>query len=204
LPATRGRLAENKEHPMPRKRHTRAAVQAKKVEGERAPPSPRPGDRTSHHAVTERKRATEALRESEERYRQLVETSPEAIAVHSEGKLVFLNPAALKLLGATSAEQLIGQPILERVHPDYRATAQQRMAAVGAGERLTPLEGKLLRLDGSVFYAEIGASKVSFKGKTRFRSLCATQRSASRRRGRGKPARSATKCCSSMRRTGSR
>lgn len=93
---------------MPRKRHTRAAVQAKKVEGERAPPSPRPGDRTSHHAVTERKRATEALRESEERYRQLVETSPEAIAVHSEGKLVFLNPAALKLLGATSAEQLIG------------------------------------------------------------------------------------------------
>ncbi|MGA2446515.1 MAG: PAS domain S-box protein [Opitutaceae bacterium] len=150
---------------MPRKRHTRAAVQAKKVKGERAPPSPRTGDRTSHRAVTERKRAEEAIRESEERYRQLVETSPEAIAVHSEGKLVFLNPAALKLLGATSAEQLIGQPIIERVHPDYRTASQQRIAAVSAGERIPLLEGKLLRLDGSVFYAEIGASKIRFKGK---------------------------------------
>ena len=45
----------------------------------------------------------EALRESEERYRRLVELSPEAIVVHSEGKFVYVNPAAVRLLGSISS-----------------------------------------------------------------------------------------------------
>ncbi len=67
-----------------------------------------------------RKLAEEALRESEERYRRLVELSPEAIIVHSEGKFVYVNPAAQRLWGAACAEELIGKPVLDVVHPDYR------------------------------------------------------------------------------------
>lgn len=69
--------------------------------------------------VTERRQAAEALRESEERYRRLVELSPETIAVHSEGKLVYVNAAGVGVLGAARAEELIGKPVLDLVHPDY-------------------------------------------------------------------------------------
>ncbi|MEN8185303.1 MAG: PAS domain S-box protein, partial [Myxococcota bacterium] len=56
--------------------------------------------------ITERKRAERGLAESEERYRQLVELSPNPIGVHCEGRWVFLNPLAARLLGAETPEKL--------------------------------------------------------------------------------------------------
>jgi PAS domain-containing protein len=48
------------------------------------------------------------LQESELRYRNLVELAPDAIWIHCEGRITFLNQAALRLFGATCPEQLLG------------------------------------------------------------------------------------------------
>src|SRR5207248_7133988 len=57
--------------------------------------------------ITQRKQAEEALRQSEERYFRLVELSHDGILIHSQGRLLFLNPAAAKIIGANSPEEMI-------------------------------------------------------------------------------------------------
>lgn len=66
--------------------------------------------------VSERRRVGEALRQSEGRYRSLVEQTPEAIAVHAGGRILYLNPACLKLLAAASAEEVVGRTVQEFMH----------------------------------------------------------------------------------------
>jgi PAS domain S-box-containing protein len=120
----------------------------------------------SFRDVTQRKLAEEQLQESEERYRRLVEYSPDAIAVHSEGKFVFANPASIKLIGATDESQLIGMPVISVIHPDYIETVRQRMLT-GMKERkaLPPLEEKFIRLDGSIIDVEVTSLPTIFQGK---------------------------------------
>ena len=116
--------------------------------------------------LAERKRTEEALRESEERYRSLVQLSPDAIAIHAEGKLVFANAAAARLAGVTTPEELIGKSLLDFVHPDYRELAKEhvRQAREG-GTTLPPLEEKFIRLDGSSVEVELAASPFTYQGK---------------------------------------
>ncbi len=106
------------------------------------------------------------IRDSEERYRTLVELSPDAIAVHSEGKVVFANTACTKLLRAETIDQLIGKPALDLVHPDYHSAVRERlrrMAAQGGGAPLA--EEKFLRLDGSIVDTEVAAQTCTFNGR---------------------------------------
>jgi PAS domain S-box-containing protein len=51
----------------------------------------------------------------------LLDTLPTGVTVHVAGKVVYANPALLRLLGIARLEQAIGQPILDFIHPDYRA-----------------------------------------------------------------------------------
>jgi PAS domain S-box-containing protein len=104
---------------------------------------------------------------SEERYRGLMEQSADAVFVHTDGRFVFANRAAAELLGAPSAEALIGLSVVDRVHPDYREGVRSRIDALLAstGTRQIPLnEEKLLRLDGSVLDAEISATSCEWDG----------------------------------------
>ncbi|MFQ6050724.1 MAG: MEDS domain-containing protein [Candidatus Hydrothermarchaeota archaeon] len=115
---------------------------------------------------SERKRAWEMLRETEERYRELVELCPDPIGVHSEGKLVFINTAGAKLLGASSPEELIGKSIMDTVHPDYRKIVKERVQKmIEEGKRVPLIEEKFLRLDGTEVDVETTAIPISYKGK---------------------------------------
>jgi two-component system cell cycle sensor histidine kinase/response regulator CckA len=116
--------------------------------------------------ITERTMTEKYLRESEERYRILVEMSPDGIAVHQEGKLVFANPAAVKMLGARSRDELIGKPIREIVHPDYWEGAESRIKRMMAGETgLYPVEDCYIRTDGTPFSVEVTALPLTYDAK---------------------------------------
>jgi PAS domain S-box-containing protein len=111
-------------------------------------------------------RAEQALQQSEERYRRLVELSPDAIAVHQQGKIVFVNPAALHLMGASSPEELIGRPIQAVVAPEYQKMVADRIrAAMQTGEPLPLMEEEFVRLDGSHVAVEVASSPCSFNGQ---------------------------------------
>lgn len=116
--------------------------------------------------LAERKRAEEALQESEERYRRLVELSPDAIAIHAGGRIVFANPAAASLIGTATPEDLIGKPLLDFVHPDYRDLVNERVRQQRVeGKTLPPVEEQFIRLDGTVVDVEVSASPFTYEGK---------------------------------------
>ena len=117
------------------------------------------------HEVDERRAAEEALTVSEERYRRLVELSPDTIAIHCQGRIVYVNRTGVKLLGAASAEELIGRPILDIVHPDYREKVLSRVRQSEEGEQTSFLEQKLVRLDGQVIEVEVMGTPTTYHGR---------------------------------------
>ena len=116
--------------------------------------------------VTEQYRARQALAESEERYRTMIEWTPSPIAVHVRGVIVYANPAALRLFGAKVSEELVGQSILSRVHPDFRAVVIHRTQAVAQSGVMAPmLEELFLHLDGSVLHVEVEGTRILYNGE---------------------------------------
>ncbi|MBI5880466.1 MAG: PAS domain S-box protein [Chloroflexi bacterium] len=116
--------------------------------------------------ITERKRAENALHESEERYHNLFDAAPVGIAVHADGKIVFTNPSGARLLGADSVDRLIGRSVQDIIHPAQLQETLQRMRRMMAGEAgLYPVEEVFLRLDGTPIDVEVMATPLSYQGK---------------------------------------
>jgi two-component system, cell cycle sensor histidine kinase and response regulator CckA len=104
-----------------------------------------------------------SLRESEGKFRLLVEHSPDPIYVQIHGCFAYLNPAAVHFYGAESDKELLGCPILGRVHPDYQETVRERMRLLNVERNEVALmEQKYLRLDGSVIDVEISAVPIRY------------------------------------------
>lgn len=115
---------------------------------------------------------TEGLKESERRYRELVEGSPDAILILWQDKIVYVNPAAVQMLGALRAEDLIGRGVLELVHPDYHGLVTERHAFVAASQAPVPMvEEKVLRLDGMPVEVEASAAPYAEGGKMMIRVI---------------------------------
>lgn len=116
--------------------------------------------------IKERKIAEKKLRQSEENARNMIELSPFGILVHSGGKAIYCNEAAVKLIGARSREEVIGEQIMRFVHPDYHKVAAERVKYMMETGKSVPLEEeKIVRYDGSVVEVEIGAGFFLYEGK---------------------------------------
>jgi PAS domain S-box-containing protein len=116
--------------------------------------------------ITDRKRAEDIIRESNERYRQLVDVLPLSVAVHVDGKLVYTNPSGVMLLGAESSKQIIGRSVNDIVHPKNVQQAVERIQRMLAGEQgLYPVEDCYIRLDGSSVPVEVRAVRLIYQGK---------------------------------------
>jgi PAS domain S-box-containing protein len=116
--------------------------------------------------IAQHKQTADTLRESEERYRRLVELSFESIAIHSSGKFVYINPAGAELLGAADPKEIIGKPIRDFAHPDYWELMRERIQRTKADGVGVPLvEEKLIRLNGTSVDVETAAIPITYEAQ---------------------------------------
>ncbi|MBK5207378.1 MAG: PAS domain S-box protein [Polaromonas sp.] len=107
-----------------------------------------------------------ALYESEERYRTLIEWSPEAIVVYRGREVVYANPTAIKMFGAWSAQDLIGKSLLDLIHPDFHQIVLTRLKSItDHGVTLPMIEEKYLKLDGTVIDVEVKSTAIVYNEK---------------------------------------
>ena len=137
-----------------------------------------PGDKTPAVLgvaidVTNSKRAKEILRESEEKFRTLVESAPDAIFIQKEGRFAYVNDAAIRLYGAASGKDLLGHRMMERVHPDYHARILERIRATNEEKKPAPLmETKHVKLDGTTIDVEAVVLTHQIPAESRRSSFC--------------------------------
>lgn len=116
--------------------------------------------------VTDQKNAEGKLRESEEKYRGLVEGSPDGIVLYSDDKIVFINDEGLRIMGAKNRSELIGKPILQYVHPESKNSIIQRMKEVISNELASAsVEEKFVDIEGNPIDVEIKAIPTIYEHK---------------------------------------
>lgn len=115
--------------------------------------------------LNERQYAEEQSNESEERFRQLAEVSPDSIVIHHQGKILFINPPGAKLLGASSPLQLIGQSITQFIRPNHSQNSNQSPQLEKVHEKSSPVEQKFIRLDGTEIEVEVLETPFIYQNK---------------------------------------
>ena len=120
--------------------------------------------------VTEQKRAEQALRESEAKYRTLFDSARDDIMIFTlDGKLVSANPAAMEHLRITGEDQLASMTVADIVpeyQPDGTLTREKlrQMDAIVMAEGSTSFELQVRRMDGSTFPGEVQVTRIELGG----------------------------------------
>ena len=109
---------------------------------------------------------TQRLKESEERYRQLVELSPIAIGIQCEDKIVYVNSEAVRLFRASNESQIRGMSLTDFVHPDLRESTDKRLKIVLKNNiKLDIIDERLITLDGKVIDVQIVLIPAEYQNK---------------------------------------
>lgn len=113
-----------------------------------------------------------ALADLADRYRLLVELSPEIIVVHQAGVIVYINPAGLRTARAGSTDDMVGHPITDFVHPDSVADTLRRIETLTTpGASTAPAEATLYRVDGSTVVVESVSVRTTWNGRPAFQVI---------------------------------
>jgi PAS domain S-box-containing protein len=104
--------------------------------------------------ITEQRQADDELRESEDRYRKLVEISPDAVFLHREGRILYANPAAFTLLGASHSDEIVGKNILDFVPPAFQDRVRTNIEKDLEGQTSPRTELTMHRIDGTSILVE--------------------------------------------------
>jgi sigma-54 dependent transcriptional regulator, acetoin dehydrogenase operon transcriptional activator AcoR len=117
--------------------------------------------------ISERKLAQEALLESEGRYRELFELSPDPMIVHKDGAILLANKAAAEFLRVSSPQELCGLGVLDFVHPDFAQEVLERINRAEKDGQSSPfMEVQFARSDGSVGYLQSVPVPTRYKGES--------------------------------------
>jgi PAS domain S-box-containing protein len=118
--------------------------------------------------ISKRKKAEEKIRESEERYRKLLELLPDGIITCEEKYIEFVNKAALRLVGAKEKDEIIGKNLMEFVHQDHKEIVINRVRQ-GKEEEITlpPLNEKIVTIQGKTIDVEVTATPFLDNGRTK-------------------------------------
>lgn len=121
----------------------------------------------THVDITERVMSEQALRQAERRNALSIELSTDAITLVGENGVIYANPAALALLGASTLDELRDGPYLGRIHPDDRALVDRHARRLfETGRSSGPIEIRMLRLDGSEVPVEADAFLIPLGSET--------------------------------------
>jgi len=116
--------------------------------------------------ITEQKRMRMALKSSEARYRTLIEWTPDAVLVHQNTQIMYANPAALKLFGASNLHSLLSKRTTDLIHPDDLNSQRTRMLRMVSNKPMSaPAEARCLKLDGSPIDVEVQGTFIEFDGE---------------------------------------
>jgi len=122
--------------------------------------------------VNEKKRIFEAVRESEERYRRLVELSPDGIIITSDFKFLFLNPSGIRILAGKTAKEFLGKSVFDFIHCDHHQIVLERFRIMEEkGESCPWLEVRFICQDGKEIDVEVASTPFTLDGKMAVQSI---------------------------------
>ena len=120
----------------------------------------------SHTDITDRKRMEEAIRESEDRYRTLVDLSPSGVFVFCEGEIAYVNHTGAILMGVNDPQEILERPMFDLIHPNYHHEVRENVnrllsgrASVHSAERI------YLKKDGTPVPVQVEAARIMWNGK---------------------------------------